>query len=248
MAFISSIISGGASLIGAGMQSNAAQNAAQLQAQSAAQAQAIQQQEFNTQQANQQPWLQAGGQALSQMSNPYFQQSFTPGDLTQDPGYQFRMNQGTAAIQASAAANGGLMSGNTMKALNDYGQQSASQEYQNAYNRFNNDQSQQFGRLSTIAGLGQNSTNNLGQMGQQYAQNMGNIITQNGNNQGASQIAQGNSWANSISGIGSSIGNNMNIRSLLNQPPPPQFSPSGGQSMAGDPGGGMSSLSSLAYA
>lgn len=56
-------------------------------------------------------------------------------DVTQDPGYQFRLNQGVDAIEGSAAARGGLFSGATGKSINDYAQNLASQEYQNAYNR-----------------------------------------------------------------------------------------------------------------
>jgi hypothetical protein len=55
--------------------------------------------------------------------------------LDQDPGYQFRLQQGIDALQNSAASRGGLKDPNTARAIQDYGQQSASQEYGNAYNR-----------------------------------------------------------------------------------------------------------------
>src|SRR5262249_49173751 len=54
----------------------------------------------------------------------------------QDPGYQFRLNEGMKALQNSAAASGGLLSGPTLKALTNYSQGAASQEYANAFNRF----------------------------------------------------------------------------------------------------------------
>jgi hypothetical protein len=53
-----------------------------------------------------------------------------------DPGYDFRLAQGMKALQGSAAASGGLLSGPTLKAITDYSQGAASQEYQNAFNRF----------------------------------------------------------------------------------------------------------------
>lgn len=56
-------------------------------------------------------------------------------DPASDPGYQFRLQQGTDAIEGSAAARGGLFSGQTGKDLAQYGQGLASQEYQNAFAR-----------------------------------------------------------------------------------------------------------------
>lgn len=64
--------------------------------------------------------------------------SFTPfqaPNLTDDPGYQFRLKEGLGAIERSAAARGTLGTGGTLKDLMDYGQGLASQEYGNAFNR-----------------------------------------------------------------------------------------------------------------
>lgn len=55
--------------------------------------------------------------------------------LNGDPGYGFRVGQGTQALQQSAAARGVLNTGGTLQDLIDYGQKAASQEYGNAYNR-----------------------------------------------------------------------------------------------------------------
>ena len=55
------------------------------------------------------------------------------------PGFQFDLKNGLAAIEHSAAAKGTLLTGGTMKALNDYAQNRASQEYQNVYNRAYNE-------------------------------------------------------------------------------------------------------------
>ena len=56
-------------------------------------------------------------------------------NFQQDPSYQFRFNEGQKALQRSAAARGTLLSGGFAKALQNYGQQAASQEYGNAYDR-----------------------------------------------------------------------------------------------------------------
>lgn len=55
--------------------------------------------------------------------------------LFADPGYQFRLDQGTGAMQNSAAARGVLNTGGTLQDLVDYGQKAGSQEYGNAFNR-----------------------------------------------------------------------------------------------------------------
>jgi len=62
---------------------------------------------------------------------------FTSGgfDYTADPGYQFRLQQGLDAVQHGAAAGGKALSGQTLKALNDYAQGTAAQAYQDAYGR-----------------------------------------------------------------------------------------------------------------
>ena len=56
-------------------------------------------------------------------------------DLQADPGYQFRLSEGLKALDRQAAARGGLISGSALKASSRYGQDMASQEYGNAYNR-----------------------------------------------------------------------------------------------------------------
>lgn len=71
-----------------------------------------------------------------------------------DPGYQFRMDEGARAVEGSAAARGGLLSGAAAKAMQKYGQGFASNEYGNAYNRFSADQSNLYGRLTGLQDTG----------------------------------------------------------------------------------------------
>jgi len=55
--------------------------------------------------------------------------------MLQEPGFQFRLDQGRKALEASAAGRGVLRSGGTLKDILGYGQNFASQEYGNVYNR-----------------------------------------------------------------------------------------------------------------
>jgi hypothetical protein len=161
------------------------------------------------------PWRAAGMGALAGLGstdatgkftvNPDFQKNFTAADMQADPGYQFRMQQGQNAIERSAAARGSLNSGATLKALTDYGQNMGSQEYQNAYNRFNNDQSNRFNRLSSIAGIGQTANSQVVNAGENYANQVsGNQIAM-GNARSANQIAGANQQSNTLGQIGSIV-------------------------------------------
>lgn len=78
-----------------------------------------------------------GGPPQFEMPDPFVgpQFDFNPADLTQDPSYQFRLEQGRKALEASAAAKGTLHTGGTLRDLIDYGQNYASQEFGNVWNR-----------------------------------------------------------------------------------------------------------------
>jgi hypothetical protein len=134
---------------------------------------------FQQQQALQEPWRAAGIEALNKLRSPDMQ--FTPfsADKFQaDPGYAFRLSEGIKGLNNTAAARGGLLSGGTLKATERYAQGLASQEYQNAYNRYNTDYNMKLSPLQTLAGYGQGATNNLttttGNYGANQADTLGN--------------------------------------------------------------------------
>lgn len=129
----------------------------------------VQNQMYNITRTDEKPYQDMGNSAVSQMQDPRFQKNFSMADFQADPGYQFSMQQGEQALQRSAAANGGLMGGATLKALTQYGQGMGAQEYQQVYDRFNQQQQQQFGRLSTMAGMGQQAIGAENGMGLHYA-------------------------------------------------------------------------------
>lgn len=139
---------------------------------------------------------------------------FSLADYQADPGYAFRINEGYKGLNRSAAAAGGLQSGAALKAATRYGQEMGSQEYGNAYNRFNANQTTQYNRLSNLAGMGQtaNQANqSAGQSyannsaGQNYANQVGNYAMTNGANQGNAALSAGDARASGYSGIGNSL-------------------------------------------
>ena len=59
-----------------------------------------------------------------------------PGDYTKSPGYDFRFNEGLNALQRTQAAKGKLNSGETDKWAIQYGQDFATNDYDNFLNRY----------------------------------------------------------------------------------------------------------------
>lgn len=112
----------------------------------------------------------------------YLARNFTNADFVKDPGYEFRMAEGERGQNNSLAAQGGLLSGAAIKALERYRQGFASQEYDKAYARFGNDQQSQYARLSGIQAAGQNAINSTNGLGSTVQGNAGN---------GASNVASG---------------------------------------------------------
>ena len=194
------------SITGANKQAKAAQQAANTQAAASREATQIQKDMYDQTRADLMPYADAGRDSLAQLMGQmgpdgYFSQTYTGQDIYSDPSYQFRLQQGRDAIQSGAAARGGLLSGATLKALQGYGQDMASQEYQNAYNRFNADQTNQYNRLSNLVGVGQNAAAQQGNYGAQTVQAVANNTMAGANAQAAGQIAAGNRTANNFGAL-----------------------------------------------
>ena len=199
----SAALGAGASIIGSNKAASAASDASNSSNE-------LQRYMYDQNRADQQPFYNAGVGAvnqLAQMVGPGGQYSrpFTMADYQQDPGYQFRLTEGMKALERTAAARGGLLSGATLKAAQRYGQDAASSEYQNAYNRFYNDRNQMLNPLQSLAGVGQTSANQLGQVGQNYAGAVGN------NNMMGAQ-ARGSAYVGGANAINGGIGQYLNYQ------------------------------------
>ncbi len=136
--------------------------------------------------------------ALQQQQNANLEQGsllrdFSMADFQADPGYEFRKGEALKALERSGAARGGALSGGALKAITEYSQNAAADEYQNAYNRFNNNKTTKYNFLSNLAQLGQVGANNLSTSGHNYANQVGNNITSTG-----SAIAQGQLYNNQL--------------------------------------------------
>lgn len=234
LALAGAAVGGVTSLIAGNTQANAAKNA--LAVQQANQKQALSGTAETTaeQKNNLNPYLQTGNQANSELQQQTSQpgqgllsnftgsfQAPTADQAAATPGYQFQLQQGEKALQNSAAAKGGVLSGGTAKALDQYSQGLASenyqqtynnafQNYQQNYNQFETNQSNQFNRLSQLAGTGQQAATSLNSdLGQNNQVNAG-VLT-NGANQQAQQINNaGAATASGYVGAGNAVSNGIN--------------------------------------
>lgn len=113
------------------------------------------------------------------------------GSLIDDPGYQFQLGEGLKALQRSAAARGTLLTGGTLKGLNQYAQDYANTAYQNAFNR----------NLG-VAQLGLGAAGSLGNLGAAYGRSAAGLYGDLGNAGAAGTIGQANQWGGLLAGAG----------------------------------------------
>lgn len=130
----------------------------------------------------------------------YLNKPFTEEDFHTDPGYEFRLGEGSKAVENSAASRGMQLSGATLKALQRYNQGFASNEYSNAFNRDNTEKVRTFNNLAAVSGIGQNATNTTAQAGSNAAGNITDLITGQGNANAAGQVAGYNALGQGITG------------------------------------------------
>jgi hypothetical protein len=204
-------VAAGATLVGAAMQSDATEDAAEAGAGATRDATAAQQAQFNQTRADQAPFREAGYRSLTRLEQLLGQggdagaadygmltRRYTGADLLADPGYQFEMQQGNQAIERAANAQGRNYSGATLKALQRFGQGLASTKFADGFNRDRVQRNDLFNQLSGVSGTGQVATNQVGAAGQSFANNVGALAMQGANVRAASGVNQANIWNNAL--------------------------------------------------
>jgi len=212
---LGSVISGGAGLLGAGLQANAAREAAQGIADANLSSNQLMARMNEQNRARQEPFYQAGLSAL-----PAYTQGVMPGgnlvrpfaesDFKADPGYGFRMKEGMQALDRSAAARGGLLSGATLKGAERYGQDLASLEYQNAYNRYTGNQATQRNALAGLTGFAPTASSAMQAGDVSYGGNAANLASNTANAMAGAGATRASSYGNALAGIGQNVYNTMN--------------------------------------
>lgn len=153
--------------------SEAAGDAADVQAGAANRAADLQYKQYQENVARQKPFYDVGVNALPELVVASKYTPFSMDQFQQDPGYAFRIKEGQKRLDRSAAARGGLISGAALKAATEYGQEMGSQEYMNAFNRYQTERAARLNPLQSLAGMSQTTANTLGTAGQNMASNVG---------------------------------------------------------------------------
>ena len=195
------IIPAAASLIGGKMQSDAARDAANTTGAASDRAVALQREQYEKQLEMQKPFYDVGVNALPELVKASKYTPFGMQQFQQDPGYGFRLKEGQQALDRSAAARGGLISGGALKAAQRYGQDMGSQEYMNAFNRYQTERAARLQPLQSLTGMSQTTANTLGTAGSNMAGNIGNAYMQQGVNHGNALLAGSQARASSYGDI-----------------------------------------------
>lgn len=216
-------VSAGASLLGGAMGADAAENAAHDQSQATKASIAEQRRQFDLARADQAPFLQTGQNATVKLrdlltGNGSLLKSFSPSDLTNDPGYQFGLTEGTKGIENAARSRGLFMAPATVKELLRYNQDYAGTKYGDAFNRDLTNRTTTYNMLSGAAGGGQVAANTLANTGQASASNIGNLMTSGANARGAAGIAGANAYGNAFNSIGNNAVQSMYLKQLMSRP------------------------------
>lgn len=134
-----------------------------------------------------------------------FAQPFTGADLTNDPGYQFRLEQGAKTVDRAQAASGHGYSGSALEAALNYSSGLASQEFNQAFSRNETQKVDQYNMLSGLTGGGQIATNANTAAGTNAGSAIGSSITGIGDSRAAGAINEGNIWSHEITGVNNAI-------------------------------------------
>lgn len=184
------------------------------------------------------PWTSSGSKAtgtLSDLLSTPGQGLLTPwtstftaptaAEAAQTPGYQFQLQQGLNAVQNSASARGGLLSGQTLADMNNYAQGTASTNYQNtfnnaltqyesAYNTFLNNQNNTYSRLMGLSGQGLQAAQGAAGVTTSIGSDIASLYGAQGAAQAQGTIGAANAYGSILPGISNSLMNYGLLRQL----------------------------------
>lgn len=187
----------GSSLIGG----RATKKAAQQQAESASAADATQRYFYDTTREDNMPALEGRNWAIEQLRERLggaYGQRIDPGDVTQEPGYQFGRQESMNALNATLAARGMRNSGAALKAATRFGNDYATTKYDNAFNREVANRSAVLNPLQSFAGLSQTGASTIAGAGQNTANALSANAIGLGNAQAAARIGGANALGDTI--------------------------------------------------
>jgi hypothetical protein len=244
----------GAGLIGGLFSAGASEQASSQQVAAERAALAQQQSMFNTEQSNESPFIQAGGQAQSQLnylmgSGPQTNPDGTPitntaggyGSLNapfnantfkqQSPQYQFNLQQGAQGTLNQDSNAQGAESGAALKDLMSFNQGYANNSYNSAFQNYQTQNNNIFNRLNSIATLGSNAGSNSSTGASTFAQGIGNTTSSIGASQAAGTVGAANAITGGLqSGANAFYGQNA-LNQILSQGSTTKYNPGGGSTI-----------------
>ena len=185
-------------IAGSVIQGYGANRAAKTQAEAQREATAAQARMFERQTALQEPFRQAGVNALPELVEASRYTPFDMEQFQQDPGYAFRMREGLKALDRTAAARGGLLSGAQLRGVTRYGQELGSQEYTNAFNRYQAERAARLNPLQSLVGMGQTNAATMAQQAGQHGQNLAQGAATMGNIRASGYMGTANALAQGL--------------------------------------------------
>ena len=183
--FVGPLISIGTSLLGANAQKKSAKSAANAEIQAAQMGIDEQSRQFDAIRESLAPYMSAGTSALDQqlrllgLSGADAQKE-SISNIEQSPQFQSLYQQGENALLQNASATGGLRGGNVQGALAQYRPDLLSSLIES-----------QYGKLSNLAGVGQNAAAQTGTFGQNASNNIADLLGQQGSAQASRALAEG---------------------------------------------------------
>lgn len=226
MSFVAAAIGVGGAILGASISASGAESAAQTQAAALGRSADIQKSMFDQTTANESPFLGAGIGATSQLN--YLLGMGTPGTgrtpdgagtaasstaggfgsllspfttdtfKTMSPAYQFELQQGGQGTLNQDSSSQGAMSGAALKDLMSFNQNHANTSFSNAFNQYQTQQNNVFGRLNSLATLGQGAASNQATGASSFANSIGNSTAAQGAALGAGQVGAANAWSGGL--------------------------------------------------
>ena len=207
----------GATVASAAVGAYSSRQASKAQQQAAREGNAAQERMFNRQVELQEPFRQVGVNALPELVEASRYTPFDYDTYQNDPGVGFRFREGLKALDRSAAARGGLLGGNQLRGVTQFGQELASQEYGNAFNRYQAERAARLNPLQSLAGMGQSNAATMAQQAGQYGQAM----AQNAATMGNIRASQYANTANALTGGLSNYMNYQQRQQYLDKLPDP---------------------------
>lgn len=193
--------------LGSRKQAKAAESASELQYQSTQDAAKQQREMFDILNAQQKPYREAGYGALNQINTmlPSFTREFTSADLIKnlDPSYKFMLEQGLGATGQTMNVGGG--GSNVDLAKMKFAQEYAKSGAQQAFTNYQNQQSNIYNRLASLAGIGQTAQSQTNTLGTNTANALSQLGIGGASALGAGQVGAANAMAGAYGGIGNAL-------------------------------------------